>query len=125
MERRYVRALEPCFVREGDWVSWGSILLGAWWHSVVHSACVEAESTSQSIPLRLALFHRSGKTRREAGAGAHRLVGQAPGRSGQAEQGRSPKHQYPGMWSCKAQSDMVMISLGMAVTVMVSLVWML
>lgn len=93
-------------------MSRGSILLGAWWHSVVHSACVEAESTSQSIPLRLALFHGCGKTRREAGAGAHRLVGQAPDRSGQAEQGQSPKHRYPGMWSCKAQSNMVMISLG-------------
>lgn len=110
---------------EGDWASWGSILLGASWHSVVHSARVEAKSTFQSIPLQLAPFHGCGKTWREAGAGARRLVGQAPSCSGQAEQGRSLKHQYPGMWSCKARSDMVMISLGMAVTVMVSLVWML
>lgn len=100
--------LKPCFLWEGDRASRGSILLGAWWHSVVHSARVEAESSPQSIPLRLAPFHGCGKTRREAGAGAHRLAGQAPGRSGQAEQGRCPKHRYPGTRTCKARSHTVM-----------------
>lgn len=103
-------------MRQGDQASRGSILLGAWWCLVAPSARVEAESTSQSIPLRFSPLRGCGKT----GPGAAGWWERPPG---QAEQGRCLKHRYPEMQSWKVQSNRARSSLEMLVTTPVGLPW--